>query len=569
MRTYTRWDQELVSDDASEIFFHLALWHLEGVENRSIADPVVNSFIAGDLRPLLELTVDYQVLSESDSRHIRQAQAFFSKREDLDFGNDVVAVAQAKFLAAEKLCKETNDVFKLRSRGLFQLQPRVERVLWHASRKITSILGDVPSLSELRFKFGPGATTQIPKRMASARAKLGQIPACSSELFPLAHLVLAEMPGWIHPLDLGTCTLDLRMCDVPSGEIPIHHGKVSFVPKSAKEARAVMVEPSLNTMCQAGIGSYMAERLRSCGVDIRDQTRNQRLARQGSVDGSLATVDLSSASDTIATELVYDLLGLDWASFLSHFRTGKARLGKSLLTLEKFSSMGNGFTFPLETLIFYALAYGVCVESGVGTRDVSCYGDDIIIPVEAFPLLQDVFTSCGFVMNVAKSFAQGPFRESCGADYYQGIDIRPVYQKDRPHVFDLFRLHNFYKRSYNEDVCSYLTLFLDKSIRLYGPDEFGDGHLLGEWVPRRKKAHASNGYGGYVFDTFTLKSLRSAKRSLGDRVLPVYSTYVTETCVDREQLQGTDAVYTTEDSFSVVLPGAKGVNRISIYTFLS
>jgi hypothetical protein len=382
------------------------------------------------------------------------------------------------------------------------------------------------------------------------------------------------MPGW-HVSELAREDLmgppeppSLR--GVPPGAIPIHNGEIAFVPKSAKELRSIMVEPSLNTMCQAGIGDYMADRLRSCGVDIRDQSRNQRLARKGSITGELATVDLSSASDSIATELVYDLLGLDWASFLSHFRTGSAEMDGKLLKLEKFSSMGNGFTFPLETLIFYALAYGVCVEEGVATRDVSCYGDDIIIPIEAYPLLTSVFTSCGFVINREKSFAQGPFRESCGADYYQGIDIRPVYQKDRPHVFDLFRLHNHYFRGYAEDVCTYIRSFLCPSIQLFGPDGYGDGHLLGKWVPRRKRAHALRGFGGYVFDTFTFRPKRSFRASRGDRVLPCYTIYLTEGLVDRSQLRGCDAVFpyrgASHDVFSVGLPGVEEFNRISIYT---
>jgi hypothetical protein len=571
MRVYTRWDQELVDEDASEIFHHLALWHLLGVEDEEWVEEALAGLLAGDLKPLLSLDLDYQNHTAVDSAHVRQAQAFFSKRRDLDLGIDRRAVAIAKFLEAENRCRETNELFRSRGRGNFRMFPRVERVLWHASRKISSILGDVPKLSDLRFRFGPGATTQIQKRTASARAKLGQVPACSSELYPAAREVLHGMPGWTHPINIDGKIVVVQMCDVPAGAIPVHHGKIAFVPKSAKEDRSIMVEPSLNTMCQAGIGDYMADRLRSCGVDIRDQTRNQRLARKGSIDGSLATVDLSSASDTISIELVYDLLGLEWASFLARFRTGTALMEGRELRLEKFSSMGNGFTFPLETLIFYALAYGVCVEGGHSTRDVSCYGDDIILPVEAYSLLNDVFTSCGFVVNGEKSFAQGPFRESCGADYYQGIDIRPVYQKDRPCVFDLFRLHNHYYRNYAEDVCTYLVSFLEPSIRLYGPDGYGDGHLLGKWTPRLKRGHLSKGYGGCVFDTFSFKPKRSFQASKGDRVLPVYTTYLTEGQDDRSQLRGCDAVFpyvgASHDVFSVSIPGKEGFNRISIYTF--
>ena len=568
---FHRWDQELDRDVESEIFQNLALWCLLDIDQTVEVEHLIGSLLSGDVRPLVEYDFDYSALSVSDAANLRQAQAYFSKREDLDLGYDKLATAKRKFAEAEESSKMTNECFRKRALGEFQLLPRVERVLWHASRKISSILGDIPKLSDLRFRFGPGATTQIPRRMASARAKLGTTPACSNELSPLAPKVLAEMPLWA-----AAIREDLGLPEEGTIPLPIQAGKIAFVPKSAKEFRTIMVEPSLNTMCQAGIGSFMAERLRSCGVDIRDQTRNQHLARKGSVDGSLATVDLSSASDTLSTELVYDLLGLEWAAFLARFRTGNAELDGHVIRLEKFSSMGNGFTFPLETLVFYALAYGTCVEEGVSTRDVSAYGDDIIIPTEAYPLLALVLTSCGFKVNAQKSFAQGPFRESCGADFFSGTDIRPVYQKTRPHVHDLFRVHNFLYRRGDLRACEYLRSFLDQSLLIFGPDGYGDGHLLGEWVGRRKRAHALRGYGGYVFDTFTFKSRKSFRTYRHDRVLPAYSTYLTES----EDIRGIpsdiagweppferSAEHGQDGSLGVTIPGVRGVNRISIYVF--
>lgn len=563
MHVLTRWDQELTPEQSSDIFLNLALWEVAAIDDPMVSEVLTSALLQGDYREVIDYHVDYASLSRNDSQRIRQVQAYYAKRSDLDLGYDRLAVAERKFEASEEVCRESNEVFRLRVKGKFQFFPRVERVLWHASRKIHSILGDIPRLSDLNFRFGPGATTQLPKRMASARAKLGQTPACSSELFPIAHLVLAEMPLW---LDSLTCE-----GPQPRGHTPVvlNPGKVAFVPKSAKEDRTIMVEPLLNTMCQAGIGSYMAARLRRCGVDIRDQTRNQRLARKGSIDGSLATIDLSSASDTISTELVFDLLGVDWASFLNRFRTGTATYKGASLRLEKFSSMGNGFTFPLETLIFYALAFGCAVESGAETHDVSAYGDDIILPVGACSLLFDVFAACGFEVNKKKSYTEGPFRESCGADYFQGIDIRPVYQKTGPRTCDLFRIHNFFYRNCDSSVCDYLASYIDPTIRIFGPDGYGDGHLLGEWVPAFKKSHLRKGYGGRIFDTFTFRSRRSFRASRGDRVLPAYSVYVTENSHDRTQLKGSDVRYGRggEGDFSVSVPGYSGVNRISIYTY--
>jgi hypothetical protein len=132
----------------------------------------------------------------------------------------------------------------------------------------------------------------------------------------------------------------------------IDDGKLEFVPKNAKTFRSTVTEPVLNGLTQLAIGDFLFDRLKRSGLDLRDQTRNQRLALEGSLTGALATLDLSSASDTISRELVYHLLPLEWAHFLGLSRTGHIKYRGQRYTLEKFSSMGNGYTFPLESLIF-------------------------------------------------------------------------------------------------------------------------------------------------------------------------------------------------------------------------
>jgi hypothetical protein len=261
---------------------------------------------------------------------------------------------------------------------------------------------------------------------------------------------------------------------------------------------------------------------------------------------------------------------MDWFFCLKRFRTGTARFEGSSLALEKFSSMGNGYTFPLETLIFYAIAFGVCVELGIPTHDVRAYGDDIICPTQAYPLLAEVLTHLGFDVNRKKSFSEGPFRESCGADYFQGIDIRPVYVKDRLLVADLFRLHNHYWRMYDYEATDAIIALIDPSIRIFGPDGYGDGHLLGEWVPEPKPKHIAKGWAGSVFDTFTWKPRRSFRTYIGDRVLPTYSIYTRESASYNwweaaYEPASPDAI-SSKEGLSVGLPGKLGCRRISVYT---
>jgi hypothetical protein len=513
----TRWDQTLPQSDANALLLSLSSLHCNEISDLQVRDLISSLIERQDLLGLCSYPLDYSKLQLTDARHIRQIKAFFEKRKDLDLGIDKRRVAVESFMDAERLCRQTNHIFRKYAEGEFSFLPRVESVLYRAQCKIADILGDLPSLDEMHLRFGPGATTQVKKKQASPRRKLSQKFACSEDLLPILGEVLSEFPAWSNMnLDPDRSTL------VP---VELHASRIDFVRKTYKTDRTIAVEPMLNQMVQLGIGEIMADRLRREGVNIRDQTLNQRLAREGSLTGALATLDLSSASDTLSKGLVESLLPYDWWEFLSKCRSAR---GESLDTgpvfFEKFSSMGNGFTFPLETLVFYALAKACSRHDEI----VSVYGDDIIVNVRVVPLLREVLTACGFLLNSSKSFWEGPFRESCGTDYYRGIDIRPCYVKGVPSAASLFTLHNHYARCWlNADAyLSRILEVLDSSIRIYGPDGFGDGHLLGD---HRLEPHArEKGWSGYTFETFTYKAKKSFYKLGADYVYPSYSIYLTE-----------------------------------------
>lgn len=209
------------------------------------------------------------------------------------------------------------------------------------------------------------------------------------------------------------------------------------VPKSAKTDRVICYEPHMNIWLQLKVGTYLKGRLLRAGVNLRDQSVNQRRALISSRTGDYATIDLSMASDTLALELVYELLPIDWAIYLDELRSKKTYWPDGVWREnQKFSSMGNGFTFELESLIFYALASAV-------TPDVSVFGDDIICPTGKANEVIRVLASAGFVVNSAKSFTHGPFRESCGMDGFCGVDVTPVYLRKLPSSRgDVAKLHN-------------------------------------------------------------------------------------------------------------------------------
>lgn len=459
----------------------------------------------------------------------RQIKALYEKLDFLAIpGVDKEQAAVDKFIASEESCKKGNDFFRKLRWGRVFLRHRDARVLYAARRKIASVLGRAPLLSSLKISFGPGATTSIKKRDASWQRKLAAGIECSFDLFndPRFPLLLDSMP---HLME-AHATSGSR--DEGTGEytygldIGICHGRLEFVDKSAKEHRSILVEPSLNTMVQSGIRKVMTRLLLNAGVDISDQSRNAVMAKIGSIWGELSTLDLSSASDTICYELVKFLLPDDWFHLLACARTGTAIYRGKVITLEKFSSMGNGFTFPLETLIFWALTVCSCPAKDIDR--ISVYGDDIICPSESTANVVRTLELCGFSINLDKSFAKGPFRESCGADYYHGIDIRPVYVKHHIDTASLFVLHNFFHNVGDTDAKEIIVSHIHPELRIYGPKGYGDGHLHGDYkpMPVSKKAK-EKGYGGHRFDTFTRVGRDHPSIYPGDWVSPIYSVYAT------------------------------------------
>lgn len=555
---FTRWDQKESTDVTNDILKRLASVHCSRISESYTREYFIASLTSNNILDLCNYSPAYDSLSIWDAIQVRQVCAFFNKRADLDLGIDRRRAAVDSFIAAESLCRQTNILLDKRREGEFSFPPYVEAVLMTAQRKIASILGDVPVLSDLKIRFGPGATTQVQKRMASPRRKLSQTLACSEDFLPVVRQSLEELEGWL-----------FAECKDASSQVlsvEIHPCKLSFIPKSYKTFRSVCSEPALNGMFQAGIGSHISERLRRAGVDISDQTRNQRLAREGSLTGALATLDLSSASDTISTELVYELLPYDWAVFLDRYRTKSVNVEGYVFKQEKFSSMGNGFTFPLETLIFYGLAYACTVGDELQNK-VSVYGDDIIVPVSCYALLTDILHRCGFIPNLSKSFSTGRFRESCGADYLSGIDIRPSYIKDALSAFDVFRLHNFYVRAGDTECAAILLEYLDPSLQKWGPDGYGDGHLIGDapLAPFKRE----RGWCGFVFETYTFKPKKDFTVLPGDRVYPLYSTYASSLPLvsegedlagyAREFVAGLPAhSYDSRDRLGVSIPGRNG-----------
>jgi len=555
----SKWDECFTHGDTLEILSQLSLSHCRGIGKEGAE---ISRLIAErDWRRLCEYELDYALPLDSDCfRDLRQALGFFQKLETLDAGYDKEKEARGKFYKSEMSCAKANSLFRRVAEGEISFSPFVESVLHGAQRKIASCLGTVPTLSALAYRFGPGATTSVKRRMACAKVKLSDAPRCSADLQTLAPFILEECPGYsqVHAVS-----------EHESGwtvPLTIVEGKLAFVPKNAKTYRSIMIEPNLNTLIQSGIGKAMERRLRGVGLDIRDQTRNQRLAKYGSLTGELATLDLSSASDSICSELVANLLPVEWYALLSCARTGIVSDAGESLYLQKFSSMGNGFTFPLQTLIFWSLCVSIADICGESSFFINVYGDDIIVPTNIALVCTAVLQELGFSINLEKSYwsRRVLFRESCGTDYFGGVNIRPLYIKGDLSYADLFRVYNFYYRRGDDLRASYVLRHIPEHIRLYGPDGYGDGHLVTDYPPYRPHRREL-GWAGFVFDSYVKKGKRFCALLPGDRALPGYSVYLSQGAA----VSGPTPHCEVKSGVSVpeaVIPGWKGYKRISIYT---
>ncbi len=416
-------------------------------------------------------------------------------------------VTWERFHQAEHSCFELNQ----RSKRDWGNSPYGREIT--LARKIASrILGpfDWNAAAE-RFAWGPGATTRLTRLRSDAAHKYSGSPHATIGNAILANAVLDWIPIWKRELPVLSEDEGVGYVKIVDGN------RVVTVPKNYKVDRTIAIEPDMNIFVQKGIGAVMRNRLAAIGCNLDDQTRNQRLARVGSVSGRLATIDLSMASDTISRVVVEKLIRSDWLEALGQCRSpfGVLPSGEKIF-YQKFSSMGNGFTFELETLIFLSLAYAWATIHGEEVDRISVYGDDIITPASMAPGFSGLLNFLGFTVNEKKSYWTGGFRESCGKHYFHGYDITPFYVKKAPKTLvDLFKIHNqLWRYVYRSsdwmdiesqqrllDVCQWLRSFAPAAWRKPSIlDGFGDGAFVGlfdEVCPQRSK----HGLDGWVLRT--------------------------------------------------------------------
>jgi len=342
----------------------------------------------------------------------------------------------------------------------------VDFVLPHSLKKAIGKVVDPPCGIGVRDeqwlvpRHGPGATAD--RLRGNAKYDLVVWPQRLERVFPYGDYAL--------PMLSQHDKLDRVQFLEPGKETPV---KVVAVPKTLKTPRIIAEEPTAMQYMQQALSQQLVNRLEDLSesrmvrnspvneaeklldlgkyfIGFVHQEPNRFLAREGSLHGYLATLDLSEASDRVLNQHVRLLFSrfprLNEA--IQATRSLKADVrGHGVIPLTKFASMGSALCFPVEAMVFTAIIFAaisyerrVPLTRGFLLRlrgQVRVYGDDIIVPVDCVPRVIQFLEAFGLVVNKDKSFWNGKFRESCGGDYYDGEWVTPVrLRKDLPSSLD-------------------------------------------------------------------------------------------------------------------------------------
>ncbi len=352
-------------------------------------------------------------------------------------------------------------------------------------QRVSSILfGDIFSILDRKVfdgdvvpKHGPGKTAD--KLDGNAKYNQSVWTERLEYYFPHAENVFPSVSHFLNGPEV-------QLLD-PGSEIPV---KVVSVPKTLKTPRIIAIEPTCMQYMQQGLMELIVERIESSDslshfIGFSDQKPNQQMARDGSLSGELATLDLSEASDRVSNQLVRSLTRY-WPHLRDAIEATRSRKadvpGYGVQRLAKFASMGSALCFPVEAMVFLTIVFlGISKELNIPfTREflsefkgrVRVYGDDIIVPVEYVHSVVRELEAFGLIVNTNKSFWTGKFRESCGKEYYDGSDVSivrcrrmlPSRRRDVLEMVSLCSLRNqLYFAGYWR-TCAYLDEWIRKFI---------------------------------------------------------------------------------------------------------
>lgn len=277
-------------------------------------------------------------------------------------------------------------------------------------KEMARILRGYKSPADYTARFTNGAVAEH-----CGRTKLEKILEWSSQRFDFGDRYYFTTPTHKRPWTLESKTSEYQS-----------------VPKSYKTYRGIAMEPLTGQSDEQAIrGALESAVHRNAGnyVDVHNQARNGILAS----DTEMATIDMSSASDSMSLQLMRFILPYNvWYDIDMH-RSRRIMINGQEVFLNMISTMGNGYTFILECAVFLAICRAAVRQYSLFTQkpdlidQAYVYGDDCIVPSECFETVVDYLQLLGFIVNESKSYADGLFRESCGFDWYNGEFVSSMY----------------------------------------------------------------------------------------------------------------------------------------------
>lgn len=408
--------------------------------------------------------------------------------------------AESAFVQCENDLRSHDSDYKLAD--IFH---RVSGIIWS-----DLVSGDEDPYNQFIPRHGPGTTAEGLR--GNAKYAFPSWPLRLERSFPFSEFGI----GSISNFPDGFESHPVRMV-ITRDETPV---RVVFVPKTQKTPRVIAIEPVCMQYIQQAIAAWLIPRIEhrcsytSGHVNFRDQSINAKLALQSSRDGDKATIDMSEASDRVSSRLIWSMLAStpEFRRQVFACRSTRASLPNGItLPLRKFASMGSALCFPIESMAFYIAVISILIQKAgvrvtpVSVRKYSCgvyvYGDDIVVPADVAPSICETLSAFAFKVNSHKSFWIGKFRESCGMDAFDGVDVTPVYVRrkipadrtDSHGIASLVSLANQFYLKGLWGTCRYLREIAEKLLGELPAMSIGSFRLLeraieGRFVATRQYA---------------------------------------------------------------------------------
>lgn len=382
--------------------------------------------------------------------------------------------AYAKFLKVNEEMRAYKD-FQIpedRSPASRALQ-MMKNIIWH-------VLYKAPDYEQVfnNTKSSPGSSIGVPFTDTSDERKFRYPISITKECMDLWQVYKLYDPQFADAVRMlnESCVRE----NIPELHV-VEGSRTSTVLKTTDIDRMIGVEPVVNMFFQHGASHQLECLLLAVGLSFaRDPEKHRRKACYASITNGDATVDFSSMSDRIAIGVAKAFIPESWLRLLMTIRCSQTEINGEWHELHMISTMGNATTFPIETLLLWALAMA-CTQIATYPKHettipdlrkekpgkpgwksrVSVFGDDCILPGYAVPLFFECARLLGFAVNEEKSFYRDRenFRESCGGDFYHGRDVRPFYLGALPQTRSKIAMEAYLYSTINGVIRKYIQYF--------------------------------------------------------------------------------------------------------------